>query len=51
MVAAGKESDADIGERVFGETDEEEEDNAEAAPGRHHEEADTSAGAAGIEEE
>ena len=36
---------------MFGETDEDEEDNAEAAPYRHHEEADTSAGATGSEEE
>ena len=47
MAAAGKERKDDAGEVLFGNTDDE-----EAAPRRHdHEEAVTSVGAAGSEEE
>ena len=47
MAAIGKECDEEVGEALFGETDKEEEDNAEAVPRHHdHEEVGTPVGAA-----
>ena len=49
VAAAGKECDNDASEALFGDTDE---DNTKTAPRRHdNEEAGTSAGTAGNEEE
>ena len=50
-VAAASKECGEASEALFGETDEEEKDNIEAAPRRHEHEAVMSAGAAGSEEE